>query len=116
MTRRGWHISREAGALVLARDLPVRFDVRASAAFPPARKGRLANQIRQDMWRALRDLRGFSPVVVVEETAEGLAVTAGGRAASPFPKARIEACIAALLASAAHRRRWLAHAAPKETR
>ncbi|MBK1634653.1 hypothetical protein [Rhodovulum adriaticum] len=110
MARRGWHILREPGALTLARHLPVRLDLCARAGFPAARKGRLAQQIRQDMWRALQDLRGFSPVVRVEEAKTGLTVTAGGRAAQPFPRARAEARIAALLASPAHRARWLAHA------
>lgn len=114
MMWRGWHIVAEAGALTLARQLPVRFDVSAQAGFPPARKGRLARQIRQDMWRMLRDMRGFSPVVRIEEADGGLTVTAGGRAAQPFPRAMAEARIAALLACPAHRARWLAHARFKE--
>jgi len=108
--RGGWHILREAHALTVARRLPVRFDLSAQAAFPPARKGRLAHQIRQDLWRELQALRGFSPVVRVEDVEGGLAVTAGGRAAAPFPKAQAEARIAALLTCPLHRARWLVHA------
>lgn len=110
MLRKRWHILREDGALTLARHLPARFDLLARATFPPARKGRLAQQIRQDLWREMRDLRGFSPVVRVEEEGAGLRVTAGGRAARPFPRAQAEARIAALLGCPAHRARWLAHA------
>lgn len=110
MARPDWHILREAGALTLARHLPPRFDFAAEASFPPARKGRLARQIRQDMWRALQSLRGFSPVVRVEAVADGLHVRAGGRAVDPFPKAASEAMVAALLTSETHRARWLAHA------
>ncbi|MCT8159736.1 hypothetical protein [Pseudoruegeria sp. SHC-113] len=109
-----WHILREAGQTTLARRLPPRFDVVAEAALPPARHGRLAQQIRQDLWRALRDLRGFSPVVVVQDVAGGVRVQAGGRIDAPgFPKAQAEARIAELLASAPHRARWLAHAQPQ---
>ncbi|MBN2906330.1 MAG: hypothetical protein JXJ18_06460 [Rhodobacteraceae bacterium] len=110
MARTGWHILREADALTLARHLPTRFDLCARASFPPARKGRLAQQIRQDMWRALRGLRGFSPVVRVDQTATGLRVTAGGRVAPGAASAPAEARIAALLNNPAHRARWLAHA------
>lgn len=113
MARPEWHILREEGALTVARHLPVRFDFAARAGFPPARKGRLAQQIRQDMWRLLQDLRGFSPVVRVAEAGAGLSVTAGGRALRPFPKQACEARVAALLASPAHRARWLAHARPE---
>ena len=111
VVKQTWHILRDPGALTLARHLPPRFDVAAEAAMPPMRKGRLARQIRQDMWRALRHLRGFSPVVRVEEVSAGLHVTAGGRvAARVFPKAAAEARIAELLADPAHRARWARHA------
>ncbi|ANB35008.1 hypothetical protein [Rhodovulum sulfidophilum] len=110
MKRGGWHMLREKGALTMARQLPVRFDLCASAAFPPASKGRLALQIRQDLWRMLQDLRGFSPVVTVEEEGQGLRVRAGGRAAAPFPRSDCERKIAALLTSPSHRARWLAQA------
>nr|WP_212525381.1 hypothetical protein [Actibacterium sp. MT2.3-13A] len=111
MARAGWHILREEGALTLARQLPPRFDVAAEAMFPPARKARLAQQIRQDLWRALRHLRGFSPVVRVEEDGAQLKVRAGGAVhARTFPKVRAEARISALLADPARRARWLAHA------
>lgn len=113
MARRGWHIVAEDGALTLARQMPVRFDLCVQAVFPPARKLRLAHQIRQDMWRMLQGLRGFSPVVRVEDRVGGVLVTAGGRAARPVPNAA-EARIAALLSDPAHRRRWLAHAGTGE--
>lgn len=116
MARERWHILREEGALTLARHLPPRFDLAAEADFPPARKGRLAQQIRQDLWRCLRQLRGFCPVVRVEEDGAHLKVRAGGAVlARSFPKAEAEARIAALLADPAHRARWLAHARQGDT-
>lgn len=114
MARDHWHILRQDGALTLARRLPVRFDLSAETVLPPARKGRLAQQIRQDLWRVLRHLRGFSPVVRIEEDGSHLKVRAGGSvAARTFPKQQAEAQIAALLDSPAHRARWLAHARPE---
>jgi len=110
MTSRRWHVLHEADALILARRLPARFDIAAAAVFPPVRKLRLASQVRQDLWRALRHVRGFSPVIRVEEVDGGLWLRAGGRVAGPAPRARLEAGIAALLADTANRARWLTHA------
>ncbi|MDE4061230.1 MAG: hypothetical protein P1U91_03440 [Pseudophaeobacter sp. bin_em_oilr2.035] len=107
---RSWHILREEGALTLCRQRPPRFDVAVAADLPKADPLRLAHQIRQDMWRALRDVRGFSPVVRVAQTAEGVRVTAGGRVlglVSPVLAERIEA----VLEKPANRGRWLRHAA-----
>ena len=103
---RGWHVLREGATLTLARHLPARFDIGAEATFPPMDRLRLAHQVRQDMWRALRDLRGFSPVVQVTAQEGALLLRAGGRVAGPAPKTVLEACIAALLADPEKRARW----------
>ncbi|MHC0053864.1 hypothetical protein [Actibacterium sp. D379-3] len=111
-----WHIIREDGALTLARHLPPRFDVAAETVLPLARKGRLAQQIRQDLWRALRRLRGFTPVVRIEEDGARLLVRAGGAIhARTFPRTRTQAAIAAVLDCPANRARWLANARPGVT-
>ncbi|WP_338020478.1 hypothetical protein [Dinoroseobacter sp. PD6] len=110
--RRGW-IERRAGAvLTLSRRPGARFDLAAATRMPPvAARGRLAHQIRQDLWRALQGLRGFSPVVQVTAGPEGTEVIAGGQlVAARAPKAQIEARIAALLEDPQHRARWLRHA------
>ncbi|MEO1557313.1 MAG: hypothetical protein AAFS01_12840 [Pseudomonadota bacterium] len=104
-----WHITHQDGAVTLARHLPARFDVVARTELPPARPVRLAHQIRQDMWRALRNVRGFSPVVRLEPTDAGWAVTAGGRALGPV-SADVEATLDTLLNDAAKRTRWVRHA------
>lgn len=112
MTARRWRQFRTDGALTLARAAPPRFDIAAETVLPApasASLGRVAHQVRQDMWRALRRLRGFSPVVEVRRTEAGLAIRAGGRAAAPRPgdaARRIEA----VLEDPANRRRWIAHA------
>lgn len=110
MTRQRWYTVREADVLWVARRWPVRIDVAADAAFPIARPGRLAHQIRQDLWRAFRGVRGFSPVIRVEKHSGGLAVRAGGRCDGPVDRARAEARIETLLQDPAHRARWLRHA------
>lgn len=69
----------------MARQVPPRFDVAVSVVLPPAEPLRLAQQIRQDMWRAVQAVRGFSPVVKVEAQGDSLLVTAGGRVAGRVP-------------------------------
>lgn len=107
MTHKGWHILRDGDVLTLARRLPVRFDVSASTRLPVGSRGRVAQQVRQDMWRALQDLRGFAPIVQVTRTDEGLEVTAGGQVAGRFPRAHAQAQIAAVLNDPENRTRWI---------
>ncbi|GAA6200604.1 hypothetical protein [Aquicoccus sp. SU-CL01552] len=109
MSRARWHILREQAALTLTRAVPARFDIGAETVLPMADPLRLAHQIRQDMWRALQKLRGFSPVVRLEARDGGLLVRAGGRVAAPVPPAAV-ARIAEVLESPANRQRWLRHA------
>lgn len=111
MTANRWHIDRTATALTLSRRARVRWDVAVEACFPPARKGRLAHQIRQDMWRKLQSLRGFSPAVRVVEDGPHLRIVAGGDiSARSFPRSRVEAQISELLTDPEKKERWLANA------
>ncbi|MEL7099527.1 MAG: hypothetical protein AAGM84_11920 [Pseudomonadota bacterium] len=105
MTAR-FHILRDEGTLTLARHLPPRFDVQASAHLPGARAVRLAHQVRQDLWRALQNVRGFSPVVRLEADGAGWHVTAGGRVMGRVPQG-LAGRIAALLEDPARRARWI---------
>lgn len=107
--RRGFHTLRDGAVLTLARRVPVRFDVAASTRLPDARRGRVAHQVRQDLWRNLQSLRGFSPVVRVIRQADGLLVEAGGQVDGAIPRGT-EARIADLLADPQRRARWMAHA------
>lgn len=109
MSRARWHILNEGGTVTLARELPARFDICAETWLPLADPLRLAHQIRQDMWRALRRIRGFSPVVRLEARDGGLAVRAGGRARAPVPP-ETGVRIAEVLEAPANRQRWLRHA------
>ncbi len=107
MTRSQWHISEADGALTLSRRLPAQFDV----AVQTGAQGCIAHQLRQDMWRALQNLRGFSPVVRVATNGSDLEITAGGTVAGRFPKATTEARLAALLDDPNLRARWARYAA-----
>ena len=103
---RGFHILRETGAVTVARQVPVRFDVSAEARFGPLRKLALAQQVRQDLWRALRNVRGCAPVVRVVEAEGGVTVTAGGQVEGRHDRAGLEEAIATLLADPRHVARW----------
>ena len=113
--RDGWHLLREGSVLTLTRRVPARFDLSASTVLPLSGRvvgrARLAHQLRQDVWRCLRDLRGFWPVVRIERREDALRVTVGGavEGARP-PVALAEARLADLLADPAKRARWLRHA------
>ena len=103
---RGWHIVTEGDCVTLCRHMPPRFDVCASTQLSAARPVRLAHQIRQDMWRALQRVRGFSPVVRLEPTDTGWRVTAGGRVAGRV-NPTMERAIAAVLNDPTKRTRWV---------
>lgn len=108
--RNGWHVLREDGAVTIARHRPPRFDVAAETVFAAVRPARLAHQVRQDLWRALSRLRGFSPVVRVESSHAGLRVIAGGRVDGALAKDQVASRITALLEDPANRARWAAWA------
>ncbi|WP_425073081.1 hypothetical protein [Sagittula sp. S175] len=103
--RGGWIEQRTEEGYILARHWPPRFDISASTELPPLRAARLARQVRQDLWRALKSLRGFSPVVEIRFTKHGLAVTAGGRVEGRAPHG-IESLVQAVLDDPARRSRW----------
>ncbi|QDL94168.1 hypothetical protein FDP22_20145 (plasmid) [Paroceanicella profunda] len=76
----------------------------------------LARQVRQDLWRALARVRGFSPVVEVSTSApEGgaalLEVTAGGalRAGGRVTDG-LAGRVSGLIGDEARRARWVRHA------
>ncbi|KAJ56495.1 hypothetical protein ACMU_06010 [Actibacterium mucosum KCTC 23349] len=109
--RNGWYFLYEPDAFTLARRPNLRFHVAADTVLPRVNKVRLATQIRQDLWRALRRVRGFCPMVRVEEDGTHLRVRAGGEvSARTYPKSSIEQTIADLLANPEYRARWITHA------
>lgn len=106
---KGWHTLRDGDSLTLARQLPPRLELAVQTTLPRVNPERLAHQIRQDLWRALQNVRGFSPVVRLDPTAQGWAVTAGGRAPQPIADAVYERA-RAVLDDPANRARWVRHA------
>jgi hypothetical protein len=112
MTRNTWYNSVENDVLTHARRLPAQMDFGVSADLPlqgAVSRLRLAQQIRQDMWRLLRGLRGFSPVVQVSVAGGLVRVTAGGAVEGALP-GRTRDQLAALLGNPQKHARWLHHA------
>ena len=109
MPRTRWHILEDGEGLTLCRHVPPRFDFAVSTMLPHGRAVRLAHQIRQDLWRALQRVRGFSPVVRLERKADGWRVCAGGRVSGSVPAAVI-ARADAVVNDPARQSRWLNNA------
>jgi hypothetical protein len=103
--RNGWHITQDDTSYTLSRQWPPRFDVQAQARFPVMRKSRLARHIRQDLWRALKGLRGFAPVIQIHSSESQLHVTAGGQVQGAVPHGLSEQ-IQSVLDCPKRRARW----------
>lgn len=107
MRRKGWHLVDEDGAVTLSRRWPARFDLAVETRLPlmPGRV-RLAHHVRQDLWRALQGLRGFTPCIRVEEDAGATRLIAGGQLDAGGARSAALARIAALLDDPETRARW----------
>ena len=75
-----WIIDQTDEIIIVTRRKPVRWDLSAVVEFPVCHLLRLAHQIRQDMRRDLRKIRGFCPAVEIT-LGETMQVRAGGRVA-----------------------------------
>ncbi len=116
MSRSRWHILREGDTVTVARRLPVRWDVAVEVTLPNAARLRVAQQVRQDMWRALQDIRGFAPVVSARRDGDQLHIKAGGAVHGPVPRAKMQMVIAEVLHCPKRRARWLRSAQLREVR
>ena len=105
-----WHIQRNTGSLTLSRLNPARFDLAVETFLPRVGKLRLAQQIRQDIWRNLQTLRGFAPVVHIEDAGDMVKVMAGGQVDGKFPLGHATARIETVLNNTQNRERWLRNA------
>ncbi len=114
MTRKRWYILHEGETLTVTRALPVRLDVSVQTLLPKGSRLRLAQQVRQDLWRRLQGVRGFQPVVSVMHERDMCRVVAGGRIDGRFPKAQTENAISDMLGDPHLRARWSAFAAHRE--
>lgn len=114
MTRGKWHILRDGACWGLARQRTARFDFWSETVLPLCHPVRLMHQIRQDLWRALQRLRGFSPVIWLTPTAQGWDVRAGGAAATPIAPVWSERSLK-VLEHPQNRDRWVRHAGVWET-
>ena len=118
MNSAGWHIQRTPEQVILSRQLPARFDVLAATTLRlQAGQGislsRVAHQVRQDLWRELQNLRGFSPVVEVSQTGASIRIRAGGRAPAPIAP-NLPDRIRAVLENPQKQMRWMRHATRKQ--
>lgn len=107
MARNAWHILKDDQSVTVARRVPARFDVVSEAKLPLGDKLRVAQQVRQDLWRALQNQTGFSPVVEVRESDGSLSIRAGGQCDRKIARQLIENRIADLLNDAGKRARWV---------
>ena len=97
---------KSEGQVTLSRQLPARFDVSAETGLGAVNAPRLAHQIRQDMWRALQNVRGFSPVVQITQGEGELHIRAGGRVMGPVSQKLVQT-ITDVLESPQNRARWM---------
>lgn len=107
MTRNAWHILKDDQSVTVTRRVPARFDVVSEVKLPLGDKLRVAQQVRQDLWRALQNQTGFSPVVEVRESEGSLSIRAGGQCDRQFARQSVESRIAELLNDAGKRARWV---------
>ena len=108
MPRDHWHIEVDGDRLTLSRNAQARFDVAVDVELPLAGRRFVAQQVRQDIWRALQNLRGFSPVVEVLRLDDRLVVKAGGQVdGGNFPKAWAEGVLSTVLDNADNQARWV---------
>jgi hypothetical protein len=106
----GWYLLRKGAQTTVCRHIPARFDFDAKTILPIASSTRLAHQIRQDLWRALQNVRGFSPVVQITRTQDGLEVRAGGRVMGGISP-KLALMISDVLEDPEKRARWMRCAA-----
>jgi hypothetical protein len=113
--KKPWHLKRDAGRSILYRQPPPRFDISAEVFLIcscSVSQGRLAHQVRQDLWRALQNQRGFCPVVEVEQAGTTLRIRAGGRLPAPIAP-NMSDRILAVLEDPQKQMRWIRHATCK---
>lgn len=113
MARNRWHIDIDGDRLTLSRAGRDRFDFVVETSLPNTSRHRVAHQIRQDMWRALQSLRGFSPLIEVTRTEVGLSVKAGGQVNGNFPRELAIEIVENLVSNSKNRARWERYAALK---
>ncbi|MEP1537127.1 MAG: hypothetical protein ABJQ34_09985 [Paracoccaceae bacterium] len=108
MTKGGWHITTLEGSWSLSRLKSQRLDVSAQTWLPRVHPVRLMHQVRQDMWRRLKNVRGFAPMVQLTPDAGGWCVTAGGQVSAIAQSHAVG--IEDVLTNKNNRARWIRHA------
>ena len=101
-----WMTSDINGEFIMARRMPARFDLCVETTLPLMSRSKVALQIRQDMWRVLKNLRGFLPAVSVRRDADGVYVRAGGECSCAVHLPSAEEKLRDMLDDAERRQRW----------
>jgi hypothetical protein len=107
MDKNSWHIVKDDQSVTVTRRVPARFDVVSETELPLSDKLRVAQQVRQDLWRIMQRQRGFSPVVEVRECGDVLSIRAGGQCDGQIARQTLEYRISELLNDANKRARWV---------
>ena len=114
MSRTSWHVTYDGQAVTVSRRARPVFDVAGETMLPDACRVRIAHQVRQDLWRALQNVRGFAPAVQIERHDTGLHVTAGGQLACSAPVDQLRARIQHVLDDPQNRLRWVTYGRKKK--
>lgn len=113
---KGWAVTQGDGSTLLHRaGHPPVWSVETTTALSGAcsanQRLRIAHQVRQDIWRANRQVRGFLPVVQVSTDGHETVIRAGGSLMTRSGHVpTIAAAVARVLADERNRTRWQAHA------
>lgn len=107
MTKRaGWDIQRTGSCVQVARKGRTRLDFSAATFLQTHGRLRVAQEVRQDLWRCLQGQRGFTPIVRTEQESNGMLVTAGGMVDGIANLQSLTQRVANLLADPTKRARW----------
>ena len=67
-----WAVQKVSGMFLICQRIPVRFDACAETRFPFLRICLLVGQIRQGMWRASQNSRGFFSAFAIKKGTDHL--------------------------------------------
>lgn len=118
MTARWQNIETEAGLLHCRLGVPDRWDVAVERCWgldAPVSRRRMAQQIRQDTWRAVQRVRGFVPRVLVALDDMHLKIKSGCTMVTGLTAPGLTDRIEDILDNPDNRRRWAAHARARMT-
>ena len=109
----GWVMQKTSGTFLICRRIPISFCFCVETHVPFLRLGLLASQIRQDMWKAMQNPRGFLSAVKIKKGTDDLYVLVGGQLNCPVHLGSVEMRLREPLNYPQMRTWWLQFAAIK---